>query len=159
TAPGDYTVSLEVTDDEGCSVTPVSTGTAVLCNGGAGARTTRIVHVDELGSLGPPDPPCVHDGNDGFCGTPDQKAPQIQVLLLRNGANYSIEGAPLEFVGVITPDPSGYASVRLRLIRPLKQTTPKKKTTKKKKKKKHTSSKKKKKKKKRKKKKVTKAPA
>jgi DNA-binding beta-propeller fold protein YncE len=145
-ASGDYTVSLVVADDEGCSLASIAIGSAVLCNGSDSARATKVVHVGDLGQVGPTPPPCIHIGNDGFCGTPDQKAPMVNVLVIRNGANYSIEGAPSQFVGTVSPDFSGLASVRIRLVRPIKATTkPKtkrKKTTSKKAKQKKATSKK-----------------
>ncbi|HEV8562033.1 MAG TPA: PKD domain-containing protein [Actinophytocola sp.] len=42
---GSYQVSLVVTDDEGCSTTPVYTGRSALCTGSAAARATRTVVV------------------------------------------------------------------------------------------------------------------
>ena len=45
-ADGTYTVSLTLTDDEGCSTNRIFTGQTVSCNGGGGAVATRQVIVD-----------------------------------------------------------------------------------------------------------------
>ena len=56
-AAGDYTVTLTVTDDQGCSTAATFsfTGQVVSCNGGAGARTQRTVTISSTpppGELG-----------------------------------------------------------------------------------------------------------
>ncbi len=43
--PGNYTVTLSVVDQEGCSTTLVFTGQTAYCNGGARARQARTVEV------------------------------------------------------------------------------------------------------------------
>jgi DNA-binding beta-propeller fold protein YncE len=43
--PGSYTVTLAVTDNEGCSTTQVFTGQTMYCNGSRAARTSHPVHV------------------------------------------------------------------------------------------------------------------
>ena len=43
--PGDYTATLTVTDDEGCSTERKYTGQTTACNGGAAARTTRTLTI------------------------------------------------------------------------------------------------------------------
>ena len=53
---GTYTVKLTVTDNEGCSTHLIFTGKATLCNGSAGAATTRQV------TVGPAPPPVLCQG-------------------------------------------------------------------------------------------------
>jgi DNA-binding beta-propeller fold protein YncE len=48
-APGDYTVSLTVTDDESCSTQQRYTGQTMSCNGKPTARMTRVVTVPAAG--------------------------------------------------------------------------------------------------------------
>jgi DNA-binding beta-propeller fold protein YncE len=46
TSPGTFTVTLTVTDNEGCSTHLVYTGTSVSCNGSAAAAATRTISVE-----------------------------------------------------------------------------------------------------------------
>jgi DNA-binding beta-propeller fold protein YncE len=56
---GNYTVTLTVTDEVGCSTAQVFTGHTVYCNGSAAATTTRIVMVSSPSAPPPPAPPPV----------------------------------------------------------------------------------------------------
>ena len=115
--PGTYTVTLSVVDADGCSEHRVFIGTLLACNGSSVARTSQQVTFDPVNTGPPPPPPCIHDGDDGFCGTPDRKAPQATVLGISSGASITTLDAPDEIVGMITPDPSGIKSVRLRFTK------------------------------------------
>jgi DNA-binding beta-propeller fold protein YncE/PKD repeat protein len=131
---GSYTARLTVTDGEGCSTTATYTGQALSCAGSPYATTTQVMDVSETPVVTTPEPPCVHDGNDGFCGTPDQKAPQVTVLGLTNGASITTLDAPTEIVGILPPDFSGIKTLRLRFKKAagtiaVKKTTYKKKCT------------------------------
>jgi len=51
--PGNYTVTLSVSDDRGCSTRVVFTGRTAYCNGNSGAVTTRVVPVPAAASNAP----------------------------------------------------------------------------------------------------------
>jgi 6-phosphogluconolactonase len=112
--PGSYTVRVTVTDGEGCSTAPVYTGQALSCAPGPYASATQLLNV----VVAPPEvtPPqdCAHDGDDGFCGTPDHKAPSVTVLGFNDGQSLTTLDAPEDLVGTVTPDPSGIQSIALR---------------------------------------------
>jgi YVTN family beta-propeller protein len=115
--PGTYSVRLTVTDNEGCSTVATYTGQALACAGTPYATVTQPLIVGASPFVPTPDLPCVHDGNDGFCGTPDQKAPAVSVLGVTDGSSITTLDAPSEIVGTITPDPSGIKSVLLRFTK------------------------------------------
>jgi 6-phosphogluconolactonase (cycloisomerase 2 family)/PKD repeat protein len=112
--PGIYMVTLKVTDDEGCSTASSYTGQSNACVGSPFATITKTVSVGPAPVVTVPSQECSHDGNDGFCGTPDQRAPRVTVLGVTNGARINEVDAPTELVGSITPDPSGISAVKLR---------------------------------------------
>jgi DNA-binding beta-propeller fold protein YncE len=114
---GTYTVRLTVTDDEACSTSFRFTGQTAACAGGTSATATKVLDVDTPPVPVTNEPPCVHDGNDGFCGTPDEKAPQATVLGLGDGSNIQEIDAPDELGGIITSDPSSIKSVMLRFTK------------------------------------------
>jgi DNA-binding beta-propeller fold protein YncE/PKD repeat protein len=129
---GSYTARLTVTDAEGCSTTATYTGQALACAGSPHATTTQVMNVSETPVVTTPEQECSHDGNDGFCGTPDQKAPQVTVLGFNDGASITTLDAPTEIVGTIPPDPSGIKTLRLRFKKAAGTVFPKKTTYKKK---------------------------
>jgi DNA-binding beta-propeller fold protein YncE len=157
--PGDYSASLTVTDDEGCSAATRYTGQSLSCAGSPYSTSTQSMHIEVSPPQVAPDPPCIHDGDDGFCGTADHKAPVATLVGFTNGQSITTLDAPTEIAGFVTPDPSGIRSIQLRFTKaagtaivkkPVKKKAKKKSSKKKSSKKKpaHRSAKKKKKKKK-----------
>jgi 6-phosphogluconolactonase len=116
-APGTYTVTVTVTDVDGCSTKRVFTGALLACNGSQAATTSQQLTFDPLNTGPPATPPCIHDGDDGFCGTPDLKAPLATVLGITNGSSITTLDAPEDIVGMVTPDPSGIKDVRLHFTK------------------------------------------
>lgn len=114
---GDYFVTLSTSDNEGCATHDLYTGQFISCVGQSYAVRTEMIHIDPPPDITAPDPPCIHDGNDGFCGTPDLKAPVVQILGVADKASISTVDAPEEIVGTITPDPSGIKEIRLRFAK------------------------------------------
>jgi PKD repeat protein len=114
---GQYQLTLTVTDNAGCSSVPKFTGQITMCNASSAARLVQTITIADPPAIAPPDPPCIHDGNDGYCGTPDQKAPQASIVGINNGASITTVDAPDQLVGVISPDPSGIKSVILRFTK------------------------------------------
>jgi YVTN family beta-propeller protein len=64
-AAGDYTVTLTVTDDGGCSMSFVFTGQTAHCTGGAAARTSNTITVPSPPSPPTPDPTPTPTPTDG----------------------------------------------------------------------------------------------
>jgi 6-phosphogluconolactonase (cycloisomerase 2 family) len=116
-SPGEYVVTLRVTDDEGCSETPVYTGQQMACVPSGFATWSQTIVIPPAPVNVVPDQECAHDGNDGFCGTPDKKAPQATILGISNGASISEIDAPTVIGGSITPDPSGIQKVTMRFTK------------------------------------------
>jgi 6-phosphogluconolactonase (cycloisomerase 2 family)/PKD repeat protein len=115
--PGGYAVTLTVTDDEGCSTQLIYTGQQASCTGSMSATRNQAISVAPPPPVVLPEPPCVHDGNDGFCNTADQKGPALTILGVSNRSTIALLDAPDEIVGTVTPDPSGIKEIRLRLFK------------------------------------------
>jgi hypothetical protein len=72
-----------------------------------------------------PAPPCLHDGEDGRCGTRDLQAPSAFITSIREGATFARGQGPRELSGTagllgatgIVPDGTGILMIKLRLTR------------------------------------------
>jgi hypothetical protein len=60
---------------------------------------------------------CVTTGDDGLCGTRDRRAPRGKITSVRERQRFARRHGPRTLAGIVTPDPSGIAHVRLRLTR------------------------------------------
>jgi hypothetical protein len=60
---------------------------------------------------------CKTTGDDGNCGTKDKRAPRGKIESIREGQHFGKGKGPRALKGIVTPDPSGIADVRLRLTR------------------------------------------
>ena len=56
-------------------------------------------------------------GDDGACGTKDRRAPRGKIVSIREGQRFGRGKGPRTLSGIVAPDPSGLAAVRLRLTR------------------------------------------
>lgn len=118
----------------GASATTGPDGSATLTVPGAGATTIAAVKGPERSA---PAPLCVHDGNDGTCGTtapaapgaapapgpkatttpvPRRSGPRGHVTSVRH-RHYSAGRAPRELAGTIVPGSQRLRTVRIRLSR------------------------------------------
>jgi hypothetical protein len=60
---------------------------------------------------------CLTTGDDGACGTKDRRPPRGKILSIREGQRFGRGEGPRTLSGIVAPDPSGLAAVRLRLTR------------------------------------------
>jgi hypothetical protein len=90
------------------------------------ATETVCVHDGDDGTCGttkpgdpapPPPAPCLHDGDDGTCGTPDHKPTYGFITSIREHQHFRRHHGPRELKGTTDPDPSGLKDVRVRLTR------------------------------------------
>ena len=119
----------------GASATTDATGHATLVLAGAGPTTLRATLG---GSRSAPVPVCVTTGadgacgsavasaaasgcvttgDDGACGTKDRRAPRGKIVSIREGQRFGRGRGPRTLSGIVAPDPSGLAAVRVRLTR------------------------------------------
>jgi hypothetical protein len=89
------------------------------------ATETVCVHDGDDGTCGTAAPgvpaapaaPCIHDGDDGLCGTPDHKATYGFIKSIREHQHFRKGRGPRELKGTSDPDASGLKDVELRLTR------------------------------------------
>ena len=74
-----------------------------MLGGGVPKNFVQDIVVSDPPAPPPSEPPCIHDGNDGYCGTPDLKAPQATLVGLSDGASITTVNAPDQIVGSISP--------------------------------------------------------
>ena len=86
------------------------------------ATETVCVHDGDDGSCGTTKPgapaaQCIHDGDDGLCGTPDHKATYGFITSIKEHQHFRKGHGPRNLKGTSDPDPSGLKDVQLRLTR------------------------------------------
>jgi hypothetical protein len=86
------------------------------------ATETVCVHDGDDGTCGTnkpdvPAPPCIHNGDDGLCGTPDHKATYGFIKSIREHQHFAVGNGPRDLKGTSDPDPSGLKDVQLRLTK------------------------------------------
>lgn len=118
----------------GASVTTAADGTAQITLGVRGPAVLRASHAGDIrsateavcvtdgadGACGTPasaTSSCLTTGDDGACGTKDRRAPRGKILSIREGQRFGRGKGPRTLSGIVAPDPSGLAAVRLRLTR------------------------------------------
>jgi hypothetical protein len=116
-ANGVAAVTLDATGPTGLRAThagDIRTATETVCvhDGDDGKCGTT-----KPGESAPPVAQCVHDGDDGLCGTPDHKATYGFIKSIREHQHFRRGRGPRELKGTTDPDPSGLKDVRLRLTR------------------------------------------
>lgn len=110
----------------GASATTGSDGTATLTMPATGSFTLRAVKSPNARSAS--EPLCVHDGNDGTCGTvapgagggatvADTRMPVASIAGIRNRQRFSRRRAPRLLRGTVDPGAAGVHAVRFRLRR------------------------------------------
>jgi hypothetical protein len=115
--------TLATTGADGiASVTLGQTGTFALKAEDDHSRSATApvcIHDGDDGSCGTVKPtPCLTTGDDGNCGTKDTRDPVVALRgALKNGAVFSAATAPRQIDGSVAPDRSGLSAVKLSLIR------------------------------------------
>ena len=120
----------------GASATTASDGRAELTLTARGPAAVRASHAGDIRSASEPvcvtdgadgacgtstanvaGSACVTTGDDGACGTKDRRAPRGKIVSIRDGQRFGRGKGPRTLSGIVAPDPSGLAAVRLRLTR------------------------------------------
>jgi hypothetical protein len=120
----------------GASVSTTTDGTAQITLGARGPAVLRATHYGDIrsateavcvtdgtdGACGSPvasagASTCLTTGDDGACGTRDRRPPLGKILSIREGQRFGGGRGPRTLSGIVAPDPSGLAAVRLRLTR------------------------------------------
>ncbi len=107
--------------DGRATLTLPQSGPAALraVRGGARSTVAQTCATDGAdGACGTATPPaCATTGDDGLCGTRDRRAPRAKITSVRERQRFARGRGPRTLAGIVTPDPSGIARVRLRLTR------------------------------------------
>lgn len=80
--------------------------------------TLRVTAPDEPAPAPEPVPaPCVTNGADGHCGSPDRTAPSLRLAAPLEGKRFTRRTAPTTLKGSVTTGASGVAKIELRITR------------------------------------------
>jgi hypothetical protein len=100
-----------------------STGLRATHDGNIRSATEPVcVHDGDDGTCGTtqqpvPPAPCIHNGDDGLCGTPDKKSTYGFIKSITEHQHFRKGHGPRELEGTSDPDPSGLKDVQLRLTK------------------------------------------
>jgi|SRR5215211_6528767 len=119
------TVGGATTDANGVAAITLDVTTGLRATHAGNIRTateTVCVHDGDDGGCGTtkpgtPAPPCVHDGDDGRCGTLDRKATYGFITSIKEHQHFRKGHGPRNLKGTSDPDPSGLKDVQLRLTK------------------------------------------
>jgi hypothetical protein len=118
-------VGAATTDASGVAAITLDATTGLRATHPGNIRTateTVCVHDGDDGTCGTSKPdvpvaPCIHNGDDGLCGTPDHKATYGFIKSIREHQRFAKGKGPRELKGTSDPDPSGLKDVQLRLTK------------------------------------------
>jgi hypothetical protein len=118
-------VGAATTDASGVAAITLDATTGLRATHPGNIRTATesvCVHDGDDGACGTnkpemPVPPCIHNGDDGLCGTPDHKATYGFIKSIREHQRFAKGKGPRELKGTSDPDPSGLKDVQLRLTK------------------------------------------
>jgi hypothetical protein len=118
-------VGAATTDANGVAAITLDATTGLRATRPGNIRTateTVCVHDGDDGTCGTSKPdvpvaPCIHNGDDGLCGTPDHKATYGFIKSIREHQRFAKGKGPRELKGTSDPDPSGLKDVQLRLTK------------------------------------------